>query len=144
MAPYRGDMYHLPEWTRSNQTPKNARELFNRRHATVRNVVEHRFGIPKGKFPIIKDLIPKYTPDCQADIVITCCGLHNFILQHQKFENVPPAIQDLDYIPEPDEDDLTRPLMTTLDTSEVAIREQCGLRNSIAAALWANEGGRHR
>ncbi|CAA0811975.1 Unknown protein [Striga hermonthica] len=123
MSPYRGDRYHLPEWIRSNQTPKNARELFNRRHATVRNVVERTFGILKGKFPIMKGLMPNYTPEFQTDIVIACCVVHNFILEHQKFENVPSAIQDPDYIPEPDEDDHTMPLMTTLDTSNVGMRE---------------------
>ncbi|CAA0841043.1 Unknown protein [Striga hermonthica] len=142
MAPYRGDRYHLPEWIRSNKTPKTARELFNRRHATVRNVVERSFGILKGKFPIIKGLMPNYSPECQTDMVIACCVLHNFILHHQKFKNVPPALHDPDYIPEPDDDDHTRPLMTTLDTSRVVVHEQCGLRDSIAAALWANEGGR--
>ncbi|CAA0816623.1 Unknown protein [Striga hermonthica] len=144
LSPYRGDRYHLPEWIRSNQTPKNARELFNRRHATVRNVVERTFGILKGKFPIIKGLMPNYTTEFQTDIVIACCVVHNFILEHQKFENVPPAILNPDYIPEPDEDDHTMPLMTTLDTSNVGVREQSGLRDSIASALWADQGGRRR
>ncbi|CAA0811985.1 Unknown protein [Striga hermonthica] len=144
MSPYRGDRYHLPEWICSNQTPKNARELFNRRHATVRNVVERSFGILKGKFPIIKGLMSNYTHEFQTDIVIACCVVHNFILEHQKFENVPPAIQDPNYIPEPDEDDHTMPLMTTLDTSNVGVCEQSALHDSIVAALWADQGGRRR
>ncbi|CAA0830893.1 Unknown protein [Striga hermonthica] len=144
LSPYRGNRYHLPEWIHSNQTPKNARELFNRRHATVRNVVERSFGILKGKFPIIKGLMPNYTIEFQTDIVIACCVVHNFILEHPKFENVPPAILNPDYIPKPDEDDYTMPLMTTLDTSNVGVREQSGLRDSIASALWAYQGGRRR
>ncbi|CAA0812986.1 Unknown protein [Striga hermonthica] len=151
LSPYRGDRYHLPEWIRSNQTPKNARELCSqnifttrKRHATVRNVVERSFGILKGKFPIIKGLMPNYTTEFQTDIVIACCVVHNFILEHQKFENVPPAILNPDYIPEPDEDDHTMPLMTTLDTSNVGVREQSGLRDSIASALWADQGGRRQ
>ncbi|CAA0806910.1 Unknown protein [Striga hermonthica] len=144
LSPYLGDRYHLPEWIRSNQTPQNARELFNRRHATVWNVVERSFGILKGKFPIIKGLMPNYPPEFQTDIVIACCVAHNFILEHQKIANVPPAMQDPDYIPEPDEDDFTRPLRTMLDTSNVGLREQSGLRDSIADALWRDHGGRHR
>ncbi|CAA0838567.1 Unknown protein [Striga hermonthica] len=144
LSPYRGDRYHLPEWIRSNQTPQNARELFNRRHATVRNVVERSFGILKGKFPIIKGLMPNYPPEFQTDIVIACCVAHNFILEHQNFANVPPAMQDPDYIPEPDEYDFTRPLRTTLDTSNVGLREQTGLRDSIADALWHDHTSRQR
>ncbi|CAA0819351.1 Unknown protein [Striga hermonthica] len=144
LSPYRGDRYHLPERIRSNQTPKNARELFNRRHATVLNVVERSFGILKGKFPIMKGLMPNYSPDFQTDVVIACFVAHNFILEHQKFANVPPAIQDPDYIPEPDADDHTRPLRTTLDTSTVGLCEQSGLRDSIDDALWGDQGGRHR
>ncbi|CAA0838957.1 Unknown protein [Striga hermonthica] len=143
LSPYRGDRYHLPEWIRSNQTPQNARELFNRRHATVRNVVERSFGILKGKFPIIKGLMPNYPPEFQTDIVIACCVAHNFILEHQKFANVPLAMQDPDYIPEPDEYDFTRTLRTTLDTSNVGLREQTGLRDTIADALWRDHAGRH-
>ncbi|CAA0839664.1 Unknown protein [Striga hermonthica] len=124
--------------------PQNARELFNRRHATVRNVVERSFGILKGKFPIIKGLMPNYPPEFQTDIVIACCVAHNFILEHQKFANIPPAMQDPDYIPEPDEDDFTRPLRTTSDTSNVGLRKQSGLHDSIADALWRDHGGRHR
>ncbi|GER39817.1 30S ribosomal protein S4 [Striga asiatica] len=35
MTPYHGERYHLSERVGSNETPKNARELFNRRHATI-------------------------------------------------------------------------------------------------------------
>ncbi|CAA0833566.1 Unknown protein [Striga hermonthica] len=51
MTPYRGEIYHLPEWLVSNQLPDNARELLIRRHATIRNVIERNFGLLKGKFP---------------------------------------------------------------------------------------------
>ncbi|CAA0840427.1 Unknown protein [Striga hermonthica] len=142
LSPYRGDRYHLPELIRSNQTPKNSRELLNKRHATVRNVVERSFGILKGKFPIIKGLMPNYTTEFHTNIVIACCVVQNFILEHQKFENVLLAILNPDYIPEPDEDEHTMPLMTTLDTSNVGVREQSGLCDSIASALWADQGGK--
>ncbi|CAA0806872.1 Unknown protein [Striga hermonthica] len=140
LSPYRDDRYHLPEWIRSNQTPKNARELFNRRHATVHNVVERSFGILKGKFPIIKGLMPNYTTEFQTNIFIACCVVHNFILEHQKFENVSPAILKPDYITEPDEDDHTTPLMTTLDTSNVGVREQAGLRFDCFRLMGRSRG----
>ncbi|CAA0842977.1 Unknown protein [Striga hermonthica] len=51
MTPYRGERYHLPEWLWSNQFPDNARKMFDRRHATVCNVIECNFGLLKGSFP---------------------------------------------------------------------------------------------
>jgi hypothetical protein len=49
LTPYRGTRYHLKEWARGNQRPRNKEELFNLRHASLRNVVERIFGIVKKK-----------------------------------------------------------------------------------------------
>ncbi|CAI9260811.1 unnamed protein product [Lactuca saligna] len=52
MAPYRGVRYHLKEY--STRAPQNARELFNLRHASLRNAIERAFGVLKRRFPIIR------------------------------------------------------------------------------------------
>jgi len=43
--------YHLKEYSRRG--PKNAKELFNHRHSSLRNVIERAFGVMKKRFPII-------------------------------------------------------------------------------------------
>jgi len=40
LPPYRGVRYHLKEQHQSQQKPRNKEELFNLRHAQLRNVVE--------------------------------------------------------------------------------------------------------
>jgi hypothetical protein len=47
IAPYRNFRYHLQEQSRSKQRPSNAKELFNLRHAQLRNHVEHIIGVVK-------------------------------------------------------------------------------------------------
>jgi hypothetical protein len=52
LTPYRGVRYHLREWALvANQRPKDYKELFNLRHAQMRNAVERIFGILKNDFP---------------------------------------------------------------------------------------------
>ncbi|KAL7235544.1 hypothetical protein ACSBR1_018941 [Camellia fascicularis] len=54
IPPYRGVRYHLKEY--SNHSPKNALELFNHRHVSLRNALEKAFGVPKKQFPIIASI----------------------------------------------------------------------------------------
>lgn len=44
MIPYRGVRYHLREQSLAGQKPENVKELFNLRHASLRNAVERIFG----------------------------------------------------------------------------------------------------
>ncbi|KAL5552069.1 hypothetical protein UlMin_002245 [Ulmus minor] len=43
LAPYRGQHYHLSEWTNGRQ-PNNHQEFFNMKHSAARNVIEWCFG----------------------------------------------------------------------------------------------------
>jgi hypothetical protein len=43
----------LKEQRQADLKPKNAKELFNLRHASLHNVVEHIFGVAKQKFKIL-------------------------------------------------------------------------------------------
>lgn len=47
LVPYRGVRYHLKEQRQASKKPKNAKELFNLRHASIRNVIERIFGVLK-------------------------------------------------------------------------------------------------
>uniref|UniRef100_A0A803KPA7 DDE Tnp4 domain-containing protein n=1 Tax=Chenopodium quinoa TaxID=63459 RepID=A0A803KPA7_CHEQI len=48
---YRGVRYHLKEY--SVCAPENAQELFNLRHASLRNAIKRAFGVLKKRFAII-------------------------------------------------------------------------------------------
>ncbi|XP_074346284.1 uncharacterized protein LOC141685059 [Apium graveolens] len=43
IAPFRGACYHLKEY--STRGPQNAKELFNYRHASLRNTIKRAFGV---------------------------------------------------------------------------------------------------
>ena len=79
VPPYRGVCYHLKE--NSNHPPENTRELFNHRHASLRNAIERAFGVLKKRFLIIASTTePTYSVNIQSDIVIACCILYNFLM----------------------------------------------------------------
>ncbi|XP_058086495.1 protein ALP1-like [Magnolia sinica] len=77
MAPYRGVRYHLQKY-RTGRAPANIKELFNYRHAQLRNAIERCFGVLKDRFPILKSAM-QYEFQTQVQIVIACCVLHNYI-----------------------------------------------------------------
>ena len=54
LAPYRGTRYHLQEQGRANQKPRDYKELFNLRHAQLRNHIERVIGILKMRFPVLR------------------------------------------------------------------------------------------
>ncbi|TYK18962.1 retrotransposon protein [Cucumis melo var. makuwa] len=49
LAPYRGQWYHLQEWRGAANAPTNAKEYFNMKHFSARNVIERAFGVLKGR-----------------------------------------------------------------------------------------------
>ncbi|KAG6486803.1 hypothetical protein ZIOFF_055383 [Zingiber officinale] len=79
ITPYRGIRYHLKEYSRCG--PTNAKELFNLRHASLRNAIERAFGVLKKRFPIIASgTEPHYEINIRTDIILACCILHNFLM----------------------------------------------------------------
>ncbi|KAI0503795.1 hypothetical protein KFK09_014738 [Dendrobium nobile] len=79
IAPFREYRYHLADY-RGRTTRRYAaeQELFNHRHAQQRNVVEQTFGIWKERFQVLTHM-RQFPINVQADIVIVCAILHNFI-----------------------------------------------------------------
>ena len=62
IAPYWGVRYHLKEY--SVCPSRNAKELFNLRHVSLRNAIERAFSVLKKRFPIIISTIePSYCVD---------------------------------------------------------------------------------
>ena len=54
LAPYRGVRYHLKEFGHGHHRPQNYMELFNNRHAVMRNHMERVLGVLKKRFSILK------------------------------------------------------------------------------------------
>ncbi|KAA0050607.1 retrotransposon protein [Cucumis melo var. makuwa] len=48
-GPYRGQQYHLQEWRGSGNASTNAKEYFNIKHSSTRNVIERAFNVLKGR-----------------------------------------------------------------------------------------------
>ncbi|XP_059449435.1 uncharacterized protein LOC132180551 [Corylus avellana] len=85
LTPFRRERYHLQEW-QDGGLPINQREGFNRRHASLRSVVERAFGVLKNRFPIMRKM-PSYPIWYQRLFVIACCTIHNFIQKHYGVED---------------------------------------------------------
>lgn len=86
LTPYRGVRYHLREWIAGAEGPQNASELFNLRHAQLRNIIERVFGVVKKRFVILTSMHSFNFP-FQVDIVMCCFMLHNFIRLNQAFDD---------------------------------------------------------
>ena len=130
MTPYRGVRYHLKEY--SSRRLQNARELFNLRHASLRNVIERTFGVLKKRFPIIASgTEPNFSMETMVDIIIACCILHNFLM------GVDP---DADLISEVDcELSRNRNIDDQLaNNQEEDYRQGSIKRDNIARDMWLN------
>jgi hypothetical protein len=78
LTPYRGTRYHLKEQRLAGKKPENPKELFNLRHASLRNVIERIFGVVKRKYQILRSP-SEYSIDTQTCIILACCTLHNYV-----------------------------------------------------------------
>jgi hypothetical protein len=79
--------YHLKEFGGRNN-PTNARELYNLRHSSLRTTVERAFAGYKNCFHIL-DNKPFHPYKTQVKLVLACCILHNWILDHGVDEVIP-------------------------------------------------------
>ncbi|CAL1400844.1 unnamed protein product [Linum trigynum] len=125
LTPYRRVRYHLKEYSRNG--PKNAKELFNHRHASLRNSIERCFGVVKKRFPIIgTGMEPQYSFDTTTNIILACCIIHNFLM------GVDP---DEQLIAEVDRE-LARIQRQNEPQCEEESRVGVELRDSIAEHMW--------
>nr|GLL35702.1 uncharacterized protein LOC109187015 [Ipomoea trifida] len=99
LAPYRGVRYHLQDFVGQGCDPENDVELFNLRHASLRNVIERIFGIFKSRFTIFKSA-PPFPYKTLAELVLACAGLHNFLCKECRSDEFPIEL-DSDESPSP-------------------------------------------
>ena len=81
LVPYQKVRYHLKEQAKAAQRPKDKYELFNLRHAQLRNVIERAFGVLKARFLIFNKPRRGYSIKTQIKIVWAMTAVHNFLNQ---------------------------------------------------------------
>jgi hypothetical protein len=72
-----GERYHVPDWRRG-PPPNGEQEHFNHLHSSIRNIVEHTFGVWKMKWRILLKML-SYSMEKQKMIVVATMCLHNYI-----------------------------------------------------------------
>ncbi|KAL5578857.1 hypothetical protein UlMin_011299 [Ulmus minor] len=83
LAPFRNVPYHLRDARRRAGGINGPTELFNYRHASLRNCIERCFGVLKARFPILR-YMTNFSLIRQREIAMCCCVLHNFIRLHNR------------------------------------------------------------
>ncbi|KAA8544664.1 hypothetical protein F0562_019489 [Nyssa sinensis] len=130
IAPYRGVRYHLKEYTKHR--PENPRELFNLRHASLRNAIERAFGVLKKQFPIIGSTTePTYSVETQSEIILACCILHNYLMGVDPDEGIINEVDQELLNQPPDEEEVH----ASMEVDEDATRGEY-IRDSIAISMW--------
>jgi hypothetical protein len=119
----------LKEQAAAGLKPANKKELYNLRHATLRNIVERIFGCMKRKFPVL-DSAPEIKLKKQVHLIYALCALWNFIRTHESLENL---------FDDPDEE---RRLIASSSTNQdpVNVAEEDSImkycRDNLSTRLW--------
>jgi hypothetical protein len=131
LTPYRGVRYHVKEY--SNNPPTNQFELFNLRHASLRNTIERAFGVLKKRFPIVASLNePYFWIQTHKQIFVACCILHNYLMNVDPDQSIIREVDmELENEPIQQEDNATGPI----NDDENAQRGEW-LRDAIAVNMW--------
>ncbi|XP_057791083.1 uncharacterized protein LOC131008208 [Salvia miltiorrhiza] len=135
LAPLRGVRYHLKDFGGDGRNPRNADELFNLRHASLRNVIERIFGIFKSRFTIFKTA-PPFPFQTQAELVLACAGLHNFLRKECRSDEFPVEVEEGNVAADVEND---ADILDYLSQSQLSQRNEANAwRTSIANAMWEN------
>ncbi|XP_062213784.1 uncharacterized protein LOC133914780 [Phragmites australis] len=140
LASYRGVRYHLNEFRRRRSSRRREyadhKELFNHRHAILRNHIERAIGVLKKRFQILK--VGTHHPiESQIKIPAAAAVFHNIIrglngdedwLDHQ-----PTYIPQIDYVDLPEGDDNYR---NDVESVSLQIDDGTILRDQIAIQMW--------
>lgn len=131
LAPYRGVRYHLKEFGAGRRRPQNYKELFNHRHAVLRNHVERALGVVKKHFPILK-VATFHQLKNQVKIPIATAIFHNIVKflggDEEWLDDQPDNINPENFVVVPDGDH---------QANDVGSAEGNILRDAIAHEMWA-------
>ncbi|KAG5251922.1 protein ALP [Salix suchowensis] len=131
LGPYRGERYHLEEFRRRGE-PSGRREVFNRAHSSLRNVIERTFGVWKQRWKILQ-CMPPYPYKTQVKIIVASMALNNYIRRRSQHDDVFGEYdRNPDYIP-----DELLPDVVACETSQSSGRNSRMdiVRESIANSL---------
>ena len=134
LMPYRGVRYHLKEWGRAAEKPRNKEELFNLRHASLRNVIERVFGVAEKRYPILTRM-NSWPILTQGQLVMCVMLLHNHIRRSSLFEEDEFWSDDM-----PEQDEIER-LGNILVPAVGGAEETAALnawRDGIAQQMWTD------
>ena len=135
LAPFRGVRYHLQDFVGQGRDPETSNELFNHRHASLRNTIERIFGIFKSRFTIFK-IAPPFPYDTQAELVLACAGLHNFLRKECRSDEFPEEQDNEGSSSSPipvNEEDNFEPVFETQEEQREHANQW---RDAIAANMW--------
>eukprot|EP01113_Clastostelium_recurvatum_P030325 TRINITY_DN3675_c0_g1_i1.p1 TRINITY_DN3675_c0_g1~~TRINITY_DN3675_c0_g1_i1.p1 ORF type:complete len:410 (-),score=32.30 TRINITY_DN3675_c0_g1_i1:22-1215(-) len=136
LTPYRGVRYHLKEQVEainSGILPQNKEELFNLRHAKLRNVIERVFGAFKHKFPILH-YGSQYPFLIQVYLVYALATLWNFL---KMFDNGDEEYEDEEEEEEEENSIDVDEHEVHVDVREVDVHtEAWRQREKIATDMW--------
>ncbi|WVZ93069.1 hypothetical protein U9M48_039082 [Paspalum notatum var. saurae] len=111
LSPYRSVRYHLKDQGRGNCRPRDYKELFNLRHARLRNHIERAIGILKMRFPILK-VATYYPMETQVKIPAAAVVIHNIIRRHKGddewLSSQEPLIDPSKFVSLPEDEDNER------------------------------------
>ena len=124
--------YHLKEWGLVEEKPRNKEELFNLRHAQLRNIIERAFGILKSMFPLLSmGKMRNYPLNKQIDLVNCSIFLYNFIRRRSLYDEPFLNEDNLNDNNDDIDDDANNNNANDNDYAEAV-----AWRNEIAANMW--------
>ncbi|XP_074378045.1 uncharacterized protein LOC141719567 [Apium graveolens] len=131
LAPIHKVRYHLKEFGGQGRHPRNAEELFNLRHSSLRDVIDRIFGIFKSRFKIFK-VAPPFPFQVQAELVLACAGLHNFLRKVCSSDEFSVKVEDdqSSHIEEADNPELS------MSSQQQQRTEAHTWRAKIANSMW--------
>ena len=133
LTPYRKVRYHLKEQAQANLRPQNAAELFNLRHAMLRNAIERTFGAFKRRFKVMSNG-SEYPIRKQVNLVMACAALHNFIRINTNNSDLEILnLENLTSNEAVNEDQESGSRVSNADYDDSGMK---ALRDEIAEAMW--------
>jgi hypothetical protein len=115
--------------------PQDAKELFNLRHTSLRNIIERIFGVLKRQWRILQ-IAPEYHMDIQARVPAALCAIHNFIRRQDP--DLFCVEEDYDLAENDDDDHGGASALGTGPADTAERRGADARRDAIAAAMWAD------
>lgn len=136
ITPYRGVRYHLKEFGRGHRRPRDYKELFNHRHAILRNHVERALGVLKKRFPILK-VGTFHQIKNQVRIPAAAAVFHNMIRllngDEGWLDNQPDNIEPTNFVDLPEGDSEYRNDVPSLSNQMISGNN---IRDMIAKKMW--------